>query len=264
MILEFIKTSPAQNTTVIVTSFCPKSYYSAVAEKAMSYDYLNAEQVGFIVPPSKTDSLIGLEMAGGEFCGNATLSAAAYAVYKGLVNKQYFNIDVSGADEPIRCKVIKLIDYCYNASCTMPKAKRIDELKLKLPGKTVEGCIVEFDGISHFVLEAEDSFSEFAESTQVLKKIVDTNAIGIIPYTKINDDKYKIEPFVHVKAINSNVFERGCGSGSLALGTYLNKVHGISNEIEVVQPGGVIRVGMGDELYISTDVIITCEGRILF
>ncbi|WP_213973882.1 hypothetical protein [Tepidanaerobacter acetatoxydans] len=263
MIIDFIKTSPAQNTTVLITSYCPRSYYSAVAEKAMNYDYLHAEQVGFIVPPSKKDSVIRLEMAGGEFCGNATLSAAAYVRYKGLNDKENFSIDVSGAAEPIRCRVEKVGTYYYNTSCIMPPAKRIDEMELELQGKTIKGYIVEFEGISHFVLEAKEEFVEYSEVTHALKKAVDTNAIGVIPYETIRDDTYKIKPFVHVKEINSNVFERGCGSGSLALGTYLKRVRGISREIRVVQPGGVIRVGIADEFFISTDVILTCEGRIL-
>ncbi|NLU11527.1 MAG: hypothetical protein GXW90_11515 [Tepidanaerobacter acetatoxydans] len=263
MIFDFIKTSPAQNTTVLVTSYCPQSYYSTVAEKAMNYDYLNAEQVGFIVPPSKKDSVIRLEMAGGEFCGNAALSSAAYVRYKGLNDKENFNIDVSGAAEPIRCRVEKVNTYCYNTSCIMPPAKRIDKMELELQGKTIKGYIVGFEGISHFVLEANEQFVEYSEVTQALKKAVDTNAIGVIPYETIRDDTYKIKPFVHVKEINSNVFERGCGSGSLALGIYLKKVSGISKEVSVVQPGGIIRVGIGNEFSISTDVILTCEGKIL-
>jgi len=263
VIFEFIKASPAKNTTVIITSECPKSYYPVLAKKAMSYDYLHSEQVGFIVPPSKKGSVIGLEMAGGEFCGNATLAAAAYAVYKGLTNKEIFNIDTSGTDESIRCRVAKVSDFCYSTSCTMPSAKGIDEAKIKLLKKTVEGYIVEFDGISHFVLEAEDDIEEYLELARALKEIVDAGAIGIIPYKKVQDGRYKIKPFVHVRAINSNVFERGCGSGSLALGACLKKVYGISKDIDVIQPGGVIKVGMGDESYISTDVIITCEGKIL-
>ena len=63
--------------------------------------------------------------------------------------------------------------------------------------------------------------------------------------------------------MNTNVFERGCGSGSLALGMYLNKVTGITKKIKVLQPGGVIEVGIGSEFSISTDVVITCEGRIM-
>lgn len=263
MIFEFIKASPAKNTTVIITSECPKSYYPVLAKKAMSYDYLHSEQVGFIVPPSKKGSVIGLEMAGGEFCGNATLAAAAYAVYKGLTNKEIFNIDTSGTDESIRCRVAKVSDFCYSTSCTMPSAKGIDEAKIKLLKKTVEGYIVEFDGISHFVLEAEDDIEEYLELARALKEIVDAGAIGIIPYKKVQDGRYKIKPFVHVRAINSNVFERGCGSGSLALGIYLNKIRGVSTDIEVLQPGGTIRVGIGEKFSISTDVIITCEGQIL-
>jgi len=246
-----------------VTGYCPIRYYFAVAEKAMSYDYLHAEQVGFLVPPRSKDAVIGLEMAGGEFCGNATLSAAACAVYKGLTDSQVFYIDSSGSDKPIKCRVEKVSDYCFNASSTMPKAKRIESMEFELSKKIVRGSLLEFEGISHFVLEAEDDFAEYMELIKALNQVVDASAIGIIPYRKLTDKAYKIKPFVHVKAIDSNVFEQGCGSGSLALGIYLKQAYGISKEIEVDQPGGIIRVGLGDEIYIATDVKITCEGRML-
>lgn len=263
MIFDFIKTSPAQNTTILVTSYCPQSYYFAVAEKAMNYEYLHAEQVGFIVPPSNKDSILRLEMAGGEFCGNATLSAAAYVIYKGLIDRVNFSIDASGAAEPIRCRVEKVSTYCYNTSCIMPPAKRNQKLELTHENKTITGHIIEFDGISHFVFPTQEDFTEYSGVIPALKQVVDTNAIGVIPYKTLKDGSYKIKPFVHVKKINTNIFERGCGSGSLALGIYLKKVGGVSKEIEVVQPGGVIRVGIGNEFSISTDVVFTCEGRML-
>jgi diaminopimelate epimerase len=263
MIFNFIKTSPAQNTTVLITSFCPQSYYLKIAEIAMKYEFLHAEQVGFIVPPSKKESILGLEMAGGEFCGNATLSAAAYAVFKGLVGGKVFNIDVSGAAGPIRCKVQKLDDYRYNASCVMPPAKLNQELKLDLGNKTIIGQVIELDGISHFVFPEQEDFAEYLDVVTALKQFIDANAIGVIPFKTIKDDTYSIKPFVHVKKVNTNVFERGCGSGSLALGMYLNKVFGMSKRIEVVQPGGVIGVEMGSEYSISTDVVFTCEGTIM-
>lgn len=86
MYVDFIKVSPSQNTTVMITSYCPSSDYTKLAEKIMSYEYLQAEQVGFIVPPKNSCSKIGLDMAGGEFCGNAALSAAAYVWEKGITH----------------------------------------------------------------------------------------------------------------------------------------------------------------------------------
>lgn len=263
MIFDFIKTSPAQNTTVLVTSYCPKGYYLKIAEKAMSYEFLHAEQVGFIVPPSKKESILGLEMAGGEFCGNATLSVAAYAILKGLADEEIFSIDVSGTTLPIRCKAKKINDYCYDASCVMPPAKRNQELKITLKNKTIIGQVIELDGISHFVFPEQKDSIEHLDILTALKQVVETDAIGVIPFKTLENGTYKIKPFVHVRKVNTNVFERGCGSGSLALGMYLNKVTGISKKIVVLQPGGAIGVGIGSEFSISTDVVFTCEGRMM-
>lgn len=69
MKLNFIKMSPCENTTVFITEYCPKEYYIAVAREVMNYYSLCAEQVGFIVPPKNTDSVLGMGMDGFEFCG---------------------------------------------------------------------------------------------------------------------------------------------------------------------------------------------------
>ncbi len=263
MPISFIKTSPAENTTVLVTDYCPRDRYLRVAERIMAYEFLYAEQVGFIVPPWKDSSLLGLEMAGGEFCGNATLSAAAYAVFKGLFGKGHFNIDVSGAAEPIECEAKKVSPYHYNASCTMPRAKRTQGLELSLGDITLKGRIIIFDGIGHFVFPIQEDFTKYEETLTKLKQIIDIDAIGIIPYRSLDKDAYYIRPFVHVKKTDTDVFERGCGSGSLALGIYLKEVKKLSGNIRVLQPGGVIEVGIGDRSSISTDIRITCEGKVL-
>jgi diaminopimelate epimerase len=123
--------------------------------------------------------------------------------------------------------------------------------------------VIELDGISHFVFPEHEGFMEYLDVATALKQSVDADAIGVIPFKTIKDDTYSIRPFVHVKKVNTNVFERGCGSGSLALGMYLDKVFGMSKRIEVVQPGGIIGVEMGSEYSISTDVVFTCEGIIM-
>jgi diaminopimelate epimerase len=51
-----------------------------------------------------------------------------------------------------------------------------------------------------------------------------------------------IKPFVCVKTAGTKVWERGCGSGSAALGAYLAYNAGKSVKADITQPGGVITV----------------------
>lgn len=263
MIVDFIKSSPAQNTTVLVTGYCPPDAYHAVARRAMSYECLHAEQVGFIVSPSGKDSVLRLEMAGGEFCGNAALSAAALAIHKGLTDRSDFCIEVSGAAGPVSCRVERRGRYRYHASCTMPPARRAEELELTLGDEAIKGRIIEFDGISHFVFPVEGDFTGYSDTMDALKRLTDTDAVGVIPYETLEDGSHRIKPLVHVRSLNSSVFERGCGSGSLALGIHLEAEGCAARGIDVLQPGGVIRVEIGETFSISTDVEFTCEGSML-
>lgn len=107
MRLNFVKASPSQNMTAFITDYVTPSMYVPVANKLMDYEYLHVEQVGFIVGPKEKDAVLRLEMSGGEFCGNALLSAAAYCTHKALTNKEEFYLETSGSDTPLKCQVMK-------------------------------------------------------------------------------------------------------------------------------------------------------------
>jgi len=52
MRLNFIKSSSAKNTTVFITNYVDPQFYRKIARTVMSYEYLQAEQVGFIMKPT--------------------------------------------------------------------------------------------------------------------------------------------------------------------------------------------------------------------
>lgn len=260
MVISFVKTSPAQNTTILITSFCPSECYAYVSNRVMDHEYLCAEQVGFILPPATKDSVVRLEMAGGEFCGNATLSAAAYARYKGLCGDTEFSIDSSGAERPIRCRVEQRSPFVFTARCEMPPAVSIWPFTVKTQGLQVTGHVVDLKGISHFVFESWLEHRHFDDIVESLKEGLEAKAVGVVPYRKTNEREYEIRPYVYVRRTGTRVFEKGCGSGSLALGLHLRQHVGIVGKLRVRQPGGVIDVETGDGNYISTDVRFVCEG----
>ncbi|AYO30010.1 hypothetical protein D2962_04760 [Biomaibacter acetigenes] len=263
MKLNFIKMSPCQNTTVFITEYCPKEYYIAVAREVMNYDSLCAEQVGFIVPPKNADSVLGMEMAGGEFCGNASLCAAVYVRYSGIYEKDDFFIDVSGASDPLRCHVEEKSNYVYSAECEMPFPISVKDAKIEINKKKIKGSIIDFKGISHFIFKSWRDFNDYDKVMDLIKSKIESDAIGIVPYIELGKGEYEIKPYVYVRSTQSHVFEKGCGSGSMALGVYLKKYMGLRGKIGVMQPGGTIGVEVGDKNFISSDVKITCEGSIL-
>jgi len=261
MRLNFVKVSPSKNMTVFITNYVAPTYYAKISNIIMDYEYLNAEQVGFIVAPKNEKSVLRLEMSGGEFCGNAVLSAAAFCFYKGLTKNSRFLLETSGSELPLACEVKVKSPAHFEAKAEMPNPISIKDIVINLKGKSISGSIVHLNGITHFLTDywpSEDDFSLIVE--EVIKNFED-KAIGVIPYRRLREKDYEIRPFVYVKETGSRFFEQACGSGTLALGLYLSK---IKNEkiFNIHQPGGIINVEIGVKNYISTDVRFTCEGFI--
>ena len=69
MDIQFIKTSPTQNVTILVLTQVPRASQPEIAAQLLRYDGVGGEQVGFL-EPSQT-ARARLQMMGGEFCGNA-------------------------------------------------------------------------------------------------------------------------------------------------------------------------------------------------
>ena len=73
MKLEYIKTDPTSNITVLVRTPVERAKQPEAAENIMAADR-QCEQVGFV---EESESGTRLQMMGGEFCGNASMSLAA-------------------------------------------------------------------------------------------------------------------------------------------------------------------------------------------
>lgn len=262
MIINFVKASPSQNTTILVTSLCPQEWYADIANKVMSHEYLCAEQVGFILPPTTKDSVLRLEMAVGEFCGNAVLSAAAYARERGLCGDAEFNIDSSGAECPIKCRVEPRTRFVLTAQCQMPLPVSVRAFTVKTRDSPIAGNVIELKGISHFVFEIWLECWQFDEVVELLKDQIPAKALGVVPYKETGEGEYEISPYVYVRHTGTRVFEKGCGTGSLALGLHLREHAGTVGKIKVRQPGGIIEVETGNLNYISTNVRFICEGGV--
>ena len=262
MRLDFVRVSPSKNMTVLIKNYVAPTRYAEIANKIMDYEFLNAEQVGFLVAPENKQSVLRLEMSGGEFCGNAVLSAAAYCSYKGLTKSNRFLLETSGSDVPLECVVEVKSASHFEARAEMPHPISTDEIAVGHNDRTISGSVVKLDGITHFVTDYwPSSKNDFNSLIEAVTERIDDKAIGIIPYRKLMEKEYEIWPFVYVKETGSRFFEQACGSGSLALGVFLS-MKNKEYELKIQQPGGIIMVETGDKNYISTDVRFTSEGLV--
>ncbi len=244
MQLSFVKVSPTQNVTVFVTTPVPREMQPAVAERLLAPDGVGGEQVGFFEPPTQPGAPLRLQMMGGEFCGNATMALGAYTAWKqGMAEgaSAGYRFEVSGAASPVPCRIVRTADG-FQGTVDMPLCEAVTEVALPTDRGELRLPLVVLPGIAHVVVPRASDWPSRAEIERRIRAwnaVVRAAALGVLRY---DEAKGEMEPVVYVPSTDSVVWERGCGSGTAALGCYLAHRAGKSVEVEVRQPGGTIRV----------------------
>lgn len=249
MKLHFMKANPSGNTTVFVLDPVPKEQYAKVARVIMQHCSVGAEQVGFINKATNPQALARMDMAGGEFCGNASRSFAAWLALKdesGLDVRNFTEstykviTEVSGHRGVLEATLGNLgaDNKCF-ASVSMPIPKQILHGEDAYFGKY---SIVEFEGITHFVLwERDPKNGDIEKAREFLATHgTDISCFGIMYYRQ---ETNFMRPVVYVGAAQTLVWENSCGSGSCALAASLadQQQTGVSSLI-LQQPGGDLTV----------------------
>ena len=225
--------SPCGNDTALVQGI----HYSNEIKKTINDKIMelnsNVEQVGF-VEKSQGCQLI---MAGGEFCGNATRSAA-YFFLEGDMGQ--LKIKVSGVDDFIDAG----IDKETKAWCRFPIYVGNDVVTLLEPGIHK----VKMNGIIHIVID-ENVAQEYIKNIDNIKpnamnlirkfNIYEADAVGVMFLEKM-EQRIKIHPVVWVKSIDTLFYETACGSGSVAIGILKSLSENSSQALEVLQPSGQV------------------------
>lgn len=232
--------NPGGNKTALIIN----KNYSKEEIKCINNFILNkykyVEQVGFI----RTDKF-ELEMAGGEFCVNATRCA----IWRYLKGKDgTIKIKVSGMKETIEGGIKG-----KNVYANIPIRKESSEIIRVIKGYK----IVNLDGISFAVLEEKDS-KEYLKLKEkeikkrcknILNKVnLKKDAVGIIL-----QKKEQIYPVIWVKSINTLYLETACGSGSLAMAIIKNQKEN-KRKFKILQPSGSY---LKIELKIKNNVLIS-------
>ena len=214
---EYELLNPSGNVTALVTKDVSREKYKEISNEIMNNNP-NVEQVGFLKKYS--DTVFRLEMAGLEFCGNASRAFACFLVKEKYVSSNKFEISVSGYDDLIECNVEKKENEFFSTIDLKLKKPISDFIEKKiLDGQEV--YMVKLPGISHVFLDIKkfkfDKDSCKKEAKEILSKLnlLDIAAVGVIWY-----ENKQIHPVVYVKDIDSLFYENSCGSGSMAFGIY--------------------------------------------
>ena len=239
MKLRFYKLDPTGNTTILVDTPVPRADQPRVAEALMDRANLCAEQVGFLEEPSLLGARARLQMAGGEFCGNASMSLAALlALRDGAAcgAEAELPLEISGADGIVPCRVTRNSEARFAGAVGMPLPERISEAELP-DGRRVP--LVRFRGIAHALLPDDALTPAQAEGIiPALCKALDVEALGML---FVRPEPLTLRPLVYVRSTDSAVWESGCGSGSAALGAYAALREQRDVRLAIAQPGGTIK-----------------------
>ncbi|NCB50369.1 MAG: hypothetical protein EOM54_00615 [Clostridia bacterium] len=236
MKVEIVRADPTGNATILVLSPVRAEERAETAALLMELDGGWAEQVGFVSKDGENDRL---DMMGGEFCGNASMSLAAFlADCRGFAEARV-PLVVSGAPERVLCSVVKKgEDWLCSVDMPLPESLEIEEFTLD--GEAFRLWTARFPGILH-VIVPEAALSREDAEIAVRKWADDTGApaLGILIFSR---EKLEMAPLVYVRATDSAVWERGCASGTSAIGAYLAISTGESAAADIRQPGGVIGI----------------------
>lgn len=268
--INFIKFNPTQNMTVLVQTSHPIEEHRHIASKIMSYESVYAEQVGFIEKAVKHGAAAHLQMAGGEFCGNACMALAALIASENELqhnDRMEIVLEASGTDHLVMCQVQKNADeYCCQVD--MPLPKKIEQRTITYDGHDLDIVIVRYQDFIHIVMEVEQFNKAVRKRAQALAKLLGitlgSNLIGILLF---KSDSGELAPLIYVPSLDSMIWERGCGSGTASLGAYLAWKNKGAIAAQIRQPGGTIRVTANcskeelTSLAIEGSVAIVAQGK---
>ena len=246
---------PTGNITALVEGEIAVEMQPLVAMRIMER-HPQVEQVGFVSNggvADKSDVHATLRMAGGEFCGNASMCAAAWFA---LGDKETHDsqdqatvwLRVSGASQPVEIHLTKADDGAFQTSICMPKAQAIKMVVLAF--EHLEGALplVRMEGISHLVVAQSSAFASLAKAKKDAERAVRQwcdelgfDGLGMM-FLDDGASEFCLTPLVYVPGSDTVFWENSCASGSVAVGMYLAAKAATPTSVTLHEPGGTLRV----------------------
>ena len=253
--LKYYIFDPTGNITALVESGVAAADQPAVASRIMER-HPDVEQVGFITyadDAAAADVPVSLRMAGGEFCGNATMcTAALYMIRKNMPGSAAIRVRVSGAAEPLEVQLRRKDAVSFDAAVTMPPAVGIDELRLAdgmLQGSdSLSLPIVRMEGIAHVIIEPDSGFFGLKDDPALAETllrgwcgVLGAECLGMM-FLGDGAALRPLTPLVYVPGADTMFWENSCASGSAAAGIYLAAQAGTPVDVTFDEPAGRLRV----------------------
>ena len=238
MNIEYWKVDPTGNITLIVETPVPRESQSRIAAELLRRDN-DAEQVGFLEAPEKTGARLRLQMMGGEFCGNAAISAAAIITCclepdGGSVRELF--LDVSGAPDIVPVKIAAESGGC-SGTVSMPLPESVCVNNFRLGDDTYTLPLVRFPGICHCIVSGGLSRETAQRCIADWCRQLDAEALGLM---FCDEAAGSLEPLVYVASTDTAVWESSCASGTAAAAAYLACARGVDVSISLREPCGVL------------------------
>lgn len=214
---------PGGNTTAIVEGEFPVEKRRDIAAHIVKR-WPEIEQVGFLHLPKDSAAATHLEMTGGEFCGNATRSAAFVWAQKS--GKEEFLVEVSGMQDLIPARCTDSNSFVDVPVSIIVSVKHVSN-----------GTLVDMQGISHLVIHADTPSTE--EIHKILEPYKHLPAVGAI-FTHVHNNTITIDPYVYFIQGTEPVLirETGCASGSIAASMAQHQKDTSEHAFHVRQPSG--------------------------
>lgn len=232
--MNYIKADPQGNITAIVTDPSDPKDRIRIASGIMGKDR-TVEQVAFVTDP-ENGSDISIEMAGGEFCGNAALSAAALFFLRKGAKKGTCMVSVSGTNRSIQVSVERTDPEkpAFIGAVSMPLPKKIAPFEFNTDLGPLTLNVVDFGGISHAVTDRATD-REFAErNIAAMCFQYGSEAFGLMLFDR---ETCILDPLVYVPALDSMFWEKTCASGTAAIGACFAPA-----DLKIKEPGGVLGI----------------------
>ena len=283
--ISYTLLNPTGNMTILAETPVPQAAQPSVAAHLMKLEPA-AEQVGFLSFPDPAEDIdVVLRMAGGEFCGNAAMSAAAlYLERKEAAGSSgqpqpaartapaAVTVRVSGTENPVSVKLTALdAGKGWKGTVTMPEPISVKQEHL---ANGMELPVVRFPGITHVILEegaacaAESGITaENAEQmAPVLCAELGAEALGLM---FLNRDHSALTPLVYVPGAGTLFWETSCASGTTAVGAWAAgqngspEASGFPLTLSLKQPGGTLEITAAQDgtLSLTGTVSVMYSGR---
>ena len=238
MELRYTVIDPTKNITLLVTTPVPRDVQPRVAAELLQRER-DAEQVGFAEGLAAGEPR--LQMMGGEFCGNASLSAAAVifsraGLAEGLYCEELF--EVSGAPEPVKISGSMVNRTCFEGEVAMPLPESISECSFLDGFEGYTFPLVRFPGICHAIVPVGTIERERAKAVIASWcRQLGADALGLMFFDR---DKHTLTPLVYVASTDTAVWEGSCASGTAAVAAYLAELDGEYASVRLTEPRGTV------------------------